>query len=96
MADTVDPNFSVRADAFIDLANTQLPSAPGPLVAASMSFATARFNAWLCANMYRTPEQMTAMRAEAIALLTDHYNKMLEDSFSDALANFKDYVAPQA
>ena len=93
--ETVDPNFSVRTDAFIDLANSQLPGAPGPLVAASMSYATARFNAWLCANLYRTPEEMTRMRPEAIRLLTEHYNQMLEDSFDAALTNFKAYVGTQ-
>ncbi len=92
MSDTIDPNFSVRTDAHIDLANAQLKEAPGPLVAASMSFATARFNAWLCANMYRTPEEMKRMRETAIAQLTEHYNNMLQDNFDAAIANFKDYV----
>ncbi|MEI9906355.1 MAG: DUF3144 domain-containing protein [Asticcacaulis sp.] len=83
MAEPQDPTFYERADDHINLANRQAESVPGPRVAASLSFATARFNAWLCANMYGSAAEMQRQRDDAIARLTEHYNQMLKDSFDD-------------
>ena len=91
MAENDDPNFTQRVDAHIDMANEQLKTAPGPRVGASMSFATARFNAFLCSRMYGSAEEMQRQRDEAIRLLTEHYNNMLQDSFDDFIKNYANY-----
>ncbi len=88
MADIEDPNFGQRVDAFIDIANSQLKDAQGPRVAASMSFATARFNAWLCARMYGSAAEMQRQRDDAIRQLTEHYNHMLQDAFDGFIREY--------
>ncbi len=91
MADQDDPTFFERADACIALGNEQTRTTPGPRVAASMTFGVTRFNAWLCANMYGSAEVMKAQRDGAIRQLTEHYNRMLQDSFDDFIANYDKY-----
>ena len=93
MAENDDPNFTQRVDAHIDLANAQMKEAPSPRVAASMSFATARFNAYLCAGMYGTAEELQRQRDDAIRQLTEHYNHMLQDSFDDFIKNYASYMS---
>lgn len=92
MAENEDPNFSRRVDAYIDVANTQQREAPGPRVAASMSFATARYNAYLCARMFGGAAEMQRQRDDAIRQLTEHYNHMLQDSFDDFVRNYDAYA----
>ncbi len=94
MAEQQDPTFFERADAHIGLANQQATTIAGPRVAASMSFATARYNAYLCANMYGNAAEMQRQREDAIRRLTEHYNKMLQDSFDDFITNFDTYSRP--
>ncbi len=94
MTEPADPTFYERADAHIMLANQQQERVPGPRVAASLSFATARFNAWLCANMYGSAEEMRRQREEAVRQLTDHYNQMLNDSFDQFIDNYGNYAKP--
>ncbi len=86
-----DRTFFERADAHISLANAQTANIPAPRVSASITFATARFNAWLCANMYGSAAEMQAKRDDAIRQLTEHYNKMLGDSFDDFIQNYDRY-----
>lgn len=90
----VDPAFFERADAFIDLANAQLQKTQGSRVSASMAFGSARFNAWLCGNMYGSRANMAQMKDQAVAGLTEHYRQMLNDSFDEFIANFDDYIKP--
>ncbi len=96
MAEPADPTFYERSDAHIRLANQQQESVAGPRVAASMSFATARFNTWLCANMYGSADEMRRRRDEAIGQLTDHYNQMLKDNFDQFIKDYDTYVRPDA
>ena len=94
MADIYDPTFTQRADAHIDLANNQFKDTPGPRVAASMSFATARFNAFLCARMFGSADEMQRQRDDAIRQLSEHYNQMLQDGFDDFIKNYDAYSQP--
>ncbi len=89
-----DPTFYERADAHIQLSNAQLAASSGPAVAASMAWATTRFNAWLCANMYKTKDEMARHRDEAIAALSEHYTQQLRENFDDYIENFDTYLNP--
>ena len=89
-----DEAFFKRADAHIELSNEQLQSAAGPQVAASMSWGTARFNTWLCANMFGSKEEMTRRRDEAIAQLTEHYAEQLRSHFDNYIEEFDTYMKP--
>ncbi|MGZ3306486.1 MAG: DUF3144 domain-containing protein [Asticcacaulis sp.] len=93
MAETIpaDQKFYERSDAFIHLANAQLQTADGANVSASMAYASARFNGWLCANMYGTPANMKQMKDEAINGLTEHYRRMLNDSFDQIIQHFESF-----
>lgn len=91
---TPDTTFYKRADAHIELSNQQLEQTPGPAVGASMSWSAARFNTWLCANMYGTKAEMVRRRDEAIAQLTEHYAQQLRENFDNYIDHFETYVAP--
>jgi hypothetical protein len=89
-----DNAFYERADAHIHLSNDQLRIADGPSVAASMTFGAARFNAWMCANMYATKEEMARRRDEAIAQLVEHYTGQLRENFDNYIESYDSYVKP--
>jgi hypothetical protein len=89
-----EPTFYERADDHIRLSNDQLRMAPGPDVASSMTFGSARFNTWLLANQYGSKEELTRRRDEAIRLLADHYAEQLATNFDDYIENFDKYVRP--
>ena len=89
-----DEAFFQRADAHIELSNAQLSGAGGPDVAASMSWGTARFNTWLCANMMGSKAEMARRRDEAIAQLTEHYTQQLRAHFDNYIEEFDTYMRP--
>ena len=89
-----DNAFYERADDHIRLSNDQMKTAQGPSVGASMTFGSARFNTWLCANQYGTKDEMARRRDEAIRMLTDHYAEQLRTNFDDYIENFDKYVRP--
>lgn len=89
-----DNAFYERADAHINLSNEQLKMAPGPAVGASMTFGAARFNTWLCANMYGTKDVMSQMQEQAIAQLTEHYAQQLRENFENYIQEFDKFVQP--
>lgn len=91
-----DKAFYDRADAHIDLSNTQTADADRGSVSASMMFATARFNAWLSASSFQSGEQMAEKRGEAINYFVAQYKMMLQENLDEYINNFERYMQPGA
>jgi hypothetical protein len=89
---TPDPKFFERADAHIQLSNTQLTGASRGEVNASMMFGMARYNAWVAAFGYESAAVMTEKRAETIDYFCDQFRIMLEDNYDDYMKNFDRYM----
>lgn len=92
MAQNVDDRFYERADAHINLSNSQLIDIGGGKVSASMLYATARFNAWVSACGFQSGEQMAEARDETIDYFVEQYRLMLEENMDDYIANFNRYM----
>lgn len=95
MAENNDPQFFLRADALIQLANEQLQNAGRENVCASMMFAAARFNVWTHACDSQTSEQLAEHRKDALAYFAEQYRLMLEQHMEDYINNFDSYMKPK-
>ena len=78
-----EQDFFKRADAHIFLANEQLTAANKGEVSASMLYGTARFNAWVSAGEFDSPEAMKAAKEQAINVFLEEYKKMLSEHLDD-------------
>jgi hypothetical protein len=83
MAQETDEVFFNRADAHINLANEQAKSSDPGRAAASMTFAAARFTAWLVSLRYQSAEKMRANREDALKHFVEQYKQMLNDNIED-------------
>jgi hypothetical protein len=92
MAEEVDDNFYVRADAHILLSNEQLADISRGKVSASMMYSVARFNAWVSATGFTKQEEMAAAKTETIEYFVNEYRKMLDENLSDYITNFESYM----
>lgn len=90
--DKVPKEFFDRADAIINLVNSQLDNEPLSKVSASTLYAAARFNAFISAANYSSGEDMAKDSAEIIDYFVEQYRKMLKDNLEDFAANFSEYV----
>lgn len=75
--------FFGRADEHINLANQQSRTADAGRVGASMTFAAARFSAWLAANRFQSAERMRAGKQEALQHFVQQFQQMLDDNIED-------------
>lgn len=87
----LDPNFYNRADAHIDLSNSQLADINPGKVSASMMYATARFNAYVSWIGFQNPADMAEAREETIRYFVEQYQIMLEENLDDYIQNFNSY-----
>jgi len=94
-ADT-DEKFYTRADAHINLANSQLSEAARGKVSASMMFAASRFNAWICAKDFESGEAMASKREEIIEYFITQYRAMLDENLNNYIEHFDAYMNPKA
>ncbi|MDO4794671.1 MAG: DUF3144 domain-containing protein [Brachymonas sp.] len=93
--DTVDAGFYDRADAHIELSNTQItPSAGIGKVSASMLYAAARFNAFVSASGFASSQEMAAARQETLDYFCHQYRAMLAEHLDDYISRFDDYMVP--
>lgn len=93
--DTVDDGFYNRADAHIELSNTQITPAAGPgKVSASMLYAAARFNAFVSATGFSSSNEMAAARQETLDYFCREYRAMLAEHLDDYIAHFDRYMTP--
>ena len=97
MSEKLDEEFYQRADAHIQLSNSQIEERYGRgKVSASMMYAAARFNAWVSACGFIDPELMRTAKGEAIDYFVGEYRKMLEANFDDYIDNYEMYMKPPA
>ena len=89
-----DDDFYNRADAHIHLSNDQAKQIGAGKVSASMMYGTARFNAWLSARGFDSPEEMEAAKSKSIEYYMNEYKAMLEENFDDYIQNFVSYMKP--
>ena len=93
MPKDADATFYDRADAHINLSNSQLEKVKSPgWVSASMMYAAARFNAWASTARYPSAEEYGRGRDEMIDFFLSQYRSMLEESFDDYIKHFEKYV----
>ena len=89
----LDDKFFDRADAHIHLSNDQISGeVTKGKVSASMMYATARFNSWVSADGWTSPEEMEAAKEETIEYFVMEYRKMLDENLNDYIKNFKSYM----
>ena len=92
MVSDVDDRFYERADAHIDLSNTQLKDIGAGKVSASMMYANARFAAWISATWCADGEEMTRRRADSIDFFVTQFRLMLEENYDDYNGRFDAYI----
>ena len=89
----VDDTFYDRADAHIDLSNSQISEQYGRgKVSASMMFGLARFNSWVSASGWNSQTEMEESKEETIEYFVAEYRKMLEENMNDYIENFDKYM----
>jgi hypothetical protein len=93
VADEVDADFYNRADAVIHLANGQLKNIAKGKVSSSCMYATARFNAWLCATGHASAAEMQQAKAESVEYFIARYKEMFVEHYQDYVDNFTKYMA---
>ncbi len=85
-----------RADAIIQLANSQLDELKPGRVSASTLFAAARLNAWVSALGFPNAEDMKSNKAEKVEFFIAQYRAMLEENYDDYVLNFTHYMGEKA
>ncbi|WP_409302550.1 DUF3144 domain-containing protein [Pseudomonas sp. KCJK8993] len=73
MANEPDHQFFDRADAIIDLANSQVATSGRGKVSASLMYANARFCAFIRATGCRDAEEMAASKQQTLDYFVDQY-----------------------
>lgn len=95
MADS-DATFYERADAVIQLANSQVTDDINPgAVSASAMYAVARYNAFISAGDFSSVAEYKAEREEIVRYFVEEYRKMLEEHIDDHTDNFAEYMTPK-
>lgn len=85
--------FFERADAVIDLANSQLaPSSHAGQVAASLSYAAARFAVSAASIGFFKAEDFAKEKDDMIDFYVKQYAQMLSDNIDDYAQNFDKYT----
>jgi hypothetical protein len=92
---TPPPEFWNRANALINMANDQCETADSNEVAASILYASARFNAFIVAKMTGSAENMNLEKAHAVDYLTGQFRMMFESNLDDFAANFDKYMGSE-
>ena len=89
----VDDEFYQRADAHINLSNSQITKQIGSgKVSASQMYATTRFNAYVSTFGFNDSEEMNQEKEETIEYFVSEYRKMLEENLEDYIENFETYM----
>jgi len=92
MNDTNEKFFG-RADEHILLSNKQIEAgADSQIVNASFMYSVTRFNAWLSATGFASPEEMKGKRDESINFFVEQYRKMLVENIDDYIEHFDSYM----
>ena len=85
--------FYQRADAIIELANSQLgPESHSGQVGASLLYAAARYSASVASIGFVKGEDLRKEKEEIIEFYAKQYRQMLSDNLEDYAQNFDKYV----
>ena len=85
--------FYKRADAIIELANSQLsPTAHSGQVGASLLYAAARYSASVASIGFVKGDDLRKEKDEIIDFYTKQYRQMLSDNIDDYAQNFDKYI----
>lgn len=85
--------FYKRADAIIELANSQLgPEAHSGQVGASLLYAAARYSASVASIGFVKGSDLAKEKNEIIEFYAKQYRQMLSDNLDDYADNFDKYV----
>lgn len=85
--------FYKRADAIIELANSQLgPDSHSGQVGASLLYAAARYSASVASIGFVKGSDLAAEKNEIIEFYAKQYRQMLSDNLDDYADNFDKYV----
>jgi len=93
MSEESDDDFYGRADAHIHLSNDQAKDIGRGKVSASMMYATARFNSWVCACSAKSEAEMAASRDENVQYFVEQFQAMLEENYNEYVENFDQYMS---
>lgn len=88
--EATEREFRRVADAFIDLANEQIESAPKENVGMALLFAASRFNAFVVASHCKTLDRYESDRKKAIEFFSKEYLRMLEENLEDYRRAFEE------
>lgn len=88
----IDQSFFDRADAHIELSNSQIKDATPGKVTASMMYGAARYISWFSTGRFKNAAEMKKGKTETIDHFTSEFRKMLEDNYDDYAANFERYL----
>ncbi len=94
MSQDADHEFYDRAHEHLRVANDHLSESPQQNVGASLTYACARFNAWLSASHRESPAELRKAYGETIEYFVAEYRRMLVKNLDDYLHNFDKYKAP--
>ncbi|MBD0403258.1 DUF3144 domain-containing protein [Flammeovirga sp. EKP202] len=87
-----DDKFYERADAHINLSNSQLKETEKGKVSASMMYSVARFNAWVTACGFSKKWEMKEKKEEVLDYFVTQYKIMLEENLDEYIENFDEYM----
>ena len=93
--DTEDKEFFERADAIINLANTQCDDFAIGRVSSSLLFAAARFNAFIVASSAKDLEQLKNDKTEAIKYFKEQYEKVFIENIDEYIKNYDKNIEEQ-
>ena len=89
----VDDGFWDRADAHINLANSQCTDVGAGKASASLLYAASRFNAFIVASNSSGSADLRNRKAEALEYFTAEFRKMLDENLDDHIDHFDEYLA---
>jgi Protein of unknown function (DUF3144) len=92
LTNELDKAFFARADAHINLANSQIPQDGRNKVSASFMYGLARFSAWLSACQAQSGDDLQRSREEIVDYFVRQYRAMLNENLDDYVRNFDKYM----
>ena len=92
---TEDKEFFDRADAIINLANSQCDGNAIGKVSSSLLFAAARFNAFIVASSAKDLEELKKEKMEAINYFKEQYEKVFIENMDEYIKNYDKNIQEQ-
>ena len=93
--ETEDQEFFERADAIINLANSQCDDFSIGKVSSSLLFAAARFNAFIVASSAKDLDELTKEKEEAIKHFKQQYEKVFIENMDEYIKNYGKNIEEQ-